>query len=209
MPLLLELFKGTGSAGKAFKGKVISVDNEKEYEPDILTDVLKLKYKDLPTPDFIWSSPPCNSFTNMALTNAKAHTVPQRVRNATTMRPLAPSAVLGDKLLNKTIEIIRYFSKKNPKLRWVIENPHGSMWKSPLMKKLPKYHTEKTLYCLYGDKRKKPTDFFSNVKLNLKEGSCGRTGKTIEYLSLCDRYKIPQPLMKQIFKQLPTAQRVS
>tara|TARA_B100000519_G_scaffold3775_1_gene3677 strand:- start:423 stop:1049 length:627 start_codon:yes stop_codon:yes gene_type:complete len=208
MPLLLELFKGTGSAGKAFKGKVISVDNEKKYNPTIHTDILKLNYKDLPTPDYIWASPPCSSYTNMALTRAKVSRDGRNQRNTDTMKPLTPSAVLGDKLLKKTIEIIRYFSKMNPKLRWVMENPHGSMWKSPHMKKLPKYHTEKTLYCLYGDKRRKPTDFFSNVKLNLKEGNCG-SKVDMAYLSLCDRYKIPKPLMTQIFKQLPTAQRVS
>lgn len=205
--LLLELFKGTGSAGKAFNGKVISLDNEEKYKPDILTDILKWDYKKIPTPDYIWASPPCSSFTNMALTKDKYHRVAPRVRNVDTMRPLAPSAVLGDKLLKKTIEIIRYFSKKNPRLRWVIENPHGSMWKSPLMMGLPKYETHNTYYCLYGDKRKKPTDFFSNVKLKLKKGNC-LAKVDISAIPLCERYAIPQPLLKEIFKQLPNAPRV-
>ena len=205
--LLLELFKGTGSAGKAFNGKVISLDNEEKYKPDILTDILKWDYKKIPTPDYIWASPPCSSFTNMALTKDKYHRVAPRVRNVDTMRPLAPSAVLGDKLLKKTIEIIRYFSKKNPRLRWVIENPHGSMWKSPLMMGLPKYETHNTYYCLYGDKRKKPTDFFSNVKLTLKKGNC-LAKVDISAIPLCERYAIPQPLLKEIFKQLPNAPRV-
>ena len=201
MPLLLELFKGTGSAGKAFKGKVISVDNEEKYNPDILTDILKWDYKKIDTPDFIWASPPCSSFTNMALTKDKTHRVAPRVRNVDTMKPLAKSAVIGDKILNKTIEIIRYFKKKNPRLRWVMENPHGSMWRSPFMKKMPKYHRELTYYCLYKDKRKKPTDFFSNVKLNLKKGSC-RAKVDISAIPLCKRYMIPQPLLKDIFKQI-------
>ena len=199
--LLLELFKGTGSAGKAFNGKVISVDNEEKYEPDILADILKWDYKKVDTPDFIWASPPCSSFTNMALTKDKTHRIPARVRNVDTMKPLAKSAVLGDKILNKTIEIIRYFKKKNPKLKWVMENPHGSMWRSPFMKKLPQYHTEKTYYCNYGDKRKKPTDFFSNVKLKLKSGSCNAKVDFTK-LKLCERYAIPQPLVKDIFKQM-------
>ena len=199
--LLLELFKGTGSAGKAFNGKVISVDNEEKYNPDILTDILKWDYKKIPTPDYIWASPPCSSFTNMALTKDTKHRIPARVRNVETMKPLAKSAVIGDKILNKTIEIIRYFKKKNPRLRWVMENPHGSMWRSPYMKKMPKYHRELTYYCLYKDKRKKPTDFFSNVKLSLKEGSC--SAKTeFSKLKLCDRYAIPQLLLKDIFKQI-------
>ena len=199
--LLLELFKGTGSAGKAFNGKVISVDNEEKYNPDILTDILKWDYTKIPTPDFIWASPPCSSFSNMALTKDKKHRIPARVRNVDTMKPLAKSAVIGDKILNKTIEIIRYFKKKNPKLKWVMENPHGSMWRSPYMKKLPKYHRELTYYCLYKDKRKKPTDFFSNVKLSLKEGSCDAK---VEFskLKLCQRYAITHLLLKDIFNQI-------
>lgn len=205
MVKLLELFKGTGSAGKVaekLKMKVLSLDNEEKYDPDIVIDILKWDYKkNVDTPDLIWASPPCSSFSNMALTKEKTHKNPARVRNVDTMRALAPSAVLGDKLLNKTIEIIRYFSKKNPKLKWVIENPHGSMWRSPLMDKLPKYHREMTYYCLYGDKRKKPTDFFSNIKLNLKEGSC-KARVDFTKLKLCDRYKLPPPLVKDILIQI-------
>ena len=205
--ILLELFKGTGSAGKSFKkitdgrGRIISVDNEAKYYPDVLTDILNFDYTKIPTPDFIWASPPCSSFTNMALTKRTTHRFAPRVRNVDTMKPLAKSAVIGDKILKKTIEIINYFFKKNKKLRWVMENPHGSMWRSPLMKKLPEYHRELTLYCLYDDKRKKPTDFFSNVKLELKTGKCNAR-VDFNKLKLCDRYKIPQRLLTSIFKQL-------
>jgi len=205
--ILLELFKGTGSAGKAFKRvaktniKIISVDNELKYKPDILTDILKLDYTKIPVPDYLWASPPCSSFTNMALTKRTTHRFPPRVRNVDTMKALGPSAVMGDKILKKTIEIINYFVKKNPKLKWVIENPHGSMYRSPLMKKLPPYFTNNTKYCLYGDLRKKPTDFFSNVDLNLKEGNCKARVK-FEDLKLCERYAIPQRLLGVIFRQL-------
>ena len=58
-----------------------------------------------------------------------------------------------------------------------------------------------TYYCLYGDKRKKPTDFFSNVKLSLKEGSCSAKAE-FSKLKLCERYAIPQPLLKDIFSQI-------
>ena len=205
MPLLLELFKGTGSSGKVadkLKMKVLSIDNEDKYDPDILIDILKWDYKkEGIRPDIIWASPPCSSFTNMALTKEKTHKAPARVRNVDTMKPLAKSAILGDKILNKTIEIIRYFRQKNPRLKWVMENPHGSMWRSPLMKKLPTYHTENTLYCLYGDSRRKPTDFFSNVKLNLKGGNC-KSKVDFTKLKLCERYAIPPPLVKDILTQM-------
>ena len=143
MTLLLELFKGTGSAGKNVKKlgwDVLSADIEEEYKPDIVEDILKLDYKKLPTPDYLWASPPCNTFSLMSLTRDKVMKHPQRQRNSETMRPLNARARLGDRILNKTIEIIRYFKRKNPKLRWVMENPHGAMWKSPLIKKLPPNH---------------------------------------------------------------------
>lgn len=205
MPLLLELFKGTGSAGKVAKKlgwEVISVDNEKKWKPDIVEDILKLDYQKLPTPDYLWASPPCNTFSLMSLTKDKRSKLPQRQRNSDTMKPLNARARLGDKILNKTIEIIRYFMRKNPKLRWVMENPHGAMWKSPLIKKLPTNARVKTYYCLYKDKRTKPTDFWSNVKLNLKEGSCRGTKLVAWTQPGCGRYFIPPSLMGDIINQI-------
>ena len=203
MPLLLELFKGTGSAGKAFKGDVISVDIESKFNPTINEDLLKLKYKELPIPDYIWASPPCNTFSLMSVTRDKVYNpnIPQRQRNSDTMRPFTPSARLGDKLLKRTIEIINYFKKKNPKLKFVIENPHGTMWKSPILKGLPKYHREMAYYCNYSDTRTKPTDFFSNVKLDLNNSVCKGTELTRK-MSMCDKYKIPPKLMREIYKQI-------
>ena len=117
MPLVLELFKGTGSWGKVFKKagyKVISHDIVEKFNPSILGNILNLDHTKLPVPDVIVASPPCNSFSNLAYA--------ARSRDAETMRPLKPQAVLGDKILAKTIQIIKYFLAKNPKLKFVIEN---------------------------------------------------------------------------------------
>lgn len=203
----LELFKGTGSFGKAAKRrgwKVVSLDNEAKYNPDILADITKWNYKGLDfIPDVITASPPCATFSNMALTKRKTFdpNKPARVRNADTMKPLNDYGRLGDRVLKATIEIINYFKKKNPNLKWVVENPRGSMHKSPLMTKLLPYETAITLYCLYGDKRQKRTQFFNNFNLKLKEGMC-RAQVLVETLPLCERYKIPQPLITSIFKQI-------
>ena len=209
MVKLLELYKGTGSFGKQAKKRgwtVMSLDNEEKYNPDILSDIMDFKYKELDfTPDIITASPVCSSFSNLALTTAtKFKAAPgyyPKVRNTNTMAPLAPSAVLGDKLLKRTIEIINYFRNKNPKLKFVMENPRGSMWKSPLMVKLKPYETATTYYCLYGDDRQKRTDFFNNFNLQLREGYCG-AAKNWSKQKLCDRYKIPQSLLSSIFKQI-------
>lgn len=214
MVKLLELFKGTGSFGKAAKRRgwqVVSLDNVEKYKPDILIDILKWNYKDLDfVPDYISASPPCGTFSNMALTKRTKFISSQesgrpgmsaRVRNVDTMKPLNADGRLGDALLKRTIEIINYFRKKNPKLKFVMENPRGSMWRSPLMAKLKPYEESITYYCLYGDTRTKRTSFFNNFNLKLKEGTCRGTESVVK-LPLCDKYKIPQPLITSIFKQM-------
>tara|TARA_R110000823_G_scaffold301545_3_gene422585 strand:- start:2872 stop:3552 length:681 start_codon:yes stop_codon:yes gene_type:complete len=219
MVKLLELFKGTGSFGKAAKKKgwtVVSLDNETKYNPDIVADILKWNYKELDfIPDVITASPPCASFSVLALTRKTKFISSQesgtpgmssKVRNSDTMKALGPSAFLGDKLLKRTIEIINYFRKKNPKLKFVMENPRGSMYKSPLMVKLRPYEESVTYYCFYRDTRTKRTSFFNNFNLKLREGSCRGTGgdmtKGAGLLPLCKRYAIPQTLITSIFKQM-------
>jgi len=69
LPLVLDLFSGTGSATQPFvecgKHRVVRVDWDRELRPDLLADV-----RDLPLecrPDFIWGSPPCQDFTRYAM----------------------------------------------------------------------------------------------------------------------------------------------
>jgi hypothetical protein len=192
--LLLELFKGTGSVGKVAKMKVISLDFDQKFKPDILTDILTWDYKTIPIPDIIWASPPCNTYGCYAYTFKE--------RNTKTAEPYSDRAKIGTAILYKTLEIIIYFKQKNPNLKWVIENPRGMMRHDKYMKKLPR---ETTSYDLYGDKRWKPTDFFSNVKLDLKPFT-----KTflkdkhvkIDDISVAERYAIPPKLVEAILDKL-------
>lgn len=188
--LLLELFRGTGSVGKvatAFGLKVISVDIEEKHQPDIAVDILELDYKQLPTPDFIWASPPCETFSVMVY---RLHE-----RNTKTAEPYSDRAKLGTKILYKTLEIIKYFVKKNPNLAFVIENPRGMMRNDPEIKNCLILNT--TYYCNYGDDRTKPTDFFSNYPLYLNETKC-KGSKKITKIPLLERYKIPPKLIEHI-----------
>ena len=136
---VLELFCGTKSFSKALKkkypgAKVITVDMNPKFSPDILTDVLKWDYKKLKfKPDFIWASPPCTEWS-LAKTTAP--------RNL----PLAR------KIVRKTFEIINHFDPP----KWVIENPVALLSKDIVMKGVPaKLH--RVDYCMYGDHSLKPT----------------------------------------------------
>lgn len=207
---LLELFKGTGSVGKAAARNgnfnVVAVDFDPKFKPDIEADILKWDYKKWYNthkwvPDMIWGSPPCNTFSPMSYR--------LRERDLKTARPLSDRARVGTALLYRTLEIIAFFKKINPNLLYCIENPRGMMRNDPRMKKLP--YLTNTYYCFYGDARYKPTDFWSNFPLDLREGKmseCFRDGKNVKSgkkfepvqgnPNMAEKYFIPQPLLKDI-----------
>ena len=66
-PLLLELFSGTGSIGKAFRDagwEVFSIDNNPDCHPTSCCDVREFDPSSLPRrPDFIWASPVCQMYS--------------------------------------------------------------------------------------------------------------------------------------------------
>ena len=150
---VLVLFSGTRSFEKIFEKKNIQVrclDIDTHFKPYYNFNILEWDYKNLNfVPDYIHASPVCKEFTQ--LKNCKNHT-----RNLE----------LGNKLLNKTLEIIEYFKNINPKMKFTIENPKGLMRKQECMKK---YNRITTSYCMYGLKYKKPTDFwYGGFDLKLK-----------------------------------------
>ena len=61
MPLLLELFSGTGSLGKAFRElgwDVFSVDNDPKAKASLCKNIMDVTPDDLPEKiDFLWASP--------------------------------------------------------------------------------------------------------------------------------------------------------
>jgi len=201
MSVVLELFAGTKSLGKVAKRKgykVISLDNEAKFKPDILVDILKWDYKREPLLKnkkviFLWASPPCASFSRLAIINKQ--------REAKTLRPLNPVGVLGNKILNKTLEIIKYFQRKNPMMFFVIENPRAMMRDMKTMKNLQR---STTLYCLYGSNMRKETDFFNNfpdgIKLNQKK-QCPRPVKLVLDMPRRLRIIVPPRIIATIWKQ--------
>ena len=198
---VLELFAGSCSfsnVAKKYGFETLTTDIEQYGEIDIVSDILKLDYKNLDfKPDIIWASPPCTTFS---VASCGTHwTAPD---GNGYREPKTKEAELGLEILVKTIEIMHYF---NPKF-YFIENPRGLMRKMLIMQPLPRYTVS---YCQYGDTRMKPTDIWTNLKFTprmCKNGaSCheaaprgSRTG-TQGLKNNYERSKIPEELCDTLY----------
>jgi len=190
---LLELFCGTKSIGKVFAGgghDVVSVDLLPEFDPTHCGDILNMDFKD--RFDVVWASPPCTTFSIASVGHHWKHGVP------------SDDAVVGNKLLCKTLEIINLVRPRY----WFIENPRGMMRKMPIMQHLPR---RTITYCQYGDSRMKPTDIWTNCDIWQSRPMCkngmtchesaprgARTG-TQGLKGAKNRSRIPEQLAVEIF----------
>ena len=152
---VLELFAGSRSIGKVCDSKGIEVFSSdwKEFDGiDYAVDINNFDTNEVPwIPDVIWASPPCTTFS---VASIGKHWDMNR-------RPKTENAVMGLQILNKTIEIIKYYKELNPNLIWYIENPRGMMRKVDAWDNI--HHLRYTVtYCQYGDTRMKPTDIWTN-----------------------------------------------
>lgn len=145
---VLELFAGSRSIGKAAEDlgyKVFSSDVNNFNGIDYVIDILDFDVTKIPfTPDVIWASPPCTTYSIAAI----SHHRPKD-------KPLSNFAKKSDKMVKRVLEIISLY----PNAKWYIENPRGLLRKQDFMKGLPK---TTVWYCKYGDTRAKPTDIWSN-----------------------------------------------
>ena len=110
---LLYFFSGTGSVGRPWREaghKVISVDLDPRYNPEVCEHILSWAYKALETPDFVWASCPC-----------------KQVSSARTKAKTPRNYPLADALVARTIEIIKYCQCRNDLLGWFVENPDTSL----------------------------------------------------------------------------------
>jgi site-specific DNA-cytosine methylase len=151
-PKLLELFAGSRSIGKEAEIQgfdVFSVDINNFNKIDLVIDILDLT-KDMIhfKPDVIWASPPCTYFSVASIGHHwyEDHT------------PKTKEALLGMKILNKTLEIFTWF----PDAIFFMENPRGKM-----RKKVKGINRTSITYCSYKTKETevvamKPTDIWSN-----------------------------------------------
>ena len=150
---LLELFAGSRSIGKEAEKQgyeVFSSDINNFAKIDYVVDINDFDVSKVPfIPDVIWASPPCTYFSVASIGKHwnKDHT------------PKSENALKGVRYVQSTLNIINYFLKLNPNIKFFIENPRGKLRKLPVVSLL-----ERTTvwYCTYGDFRAKPTDIWSN-----------------------------------------------
>lgn len=150
---LLELFAGSRSVGKTAEQlgiNVFSSDIEPFENINYITDILNFDVNKVPfTPNIIWASPPCTFFS---VASIGKH---WNIDNT----PKTQNAILGVKIVQKTLDIIKHFQSLNPSLIFFIENPRGKLRKLEVVKNIP---ITTITYCSYGDDRMKPTDIWSN-----------------------------------------------
>lgn len=144
---VLELFAGSRSIGKICEARghfVYSVDINNFEGISLVKDILDLTIEDIPfIPDMIWASPPCTYFSVASI----------GVHWYENHEPKTKEALLGLKILEKTLEIFTWF----PNSIFYMENPRGKM-----RRKVKGINRKTVTYCSYGDIRMKPTDIWSN-----------------------------------------------
>lgn len=200
---ILDLFAGTGSATQAFAelgDEVIAVELDEAFaanERDVLAldaDYILSRYGEI---DFIWASPPCQTFSVASLSKYWH-------RDRT---PKNDKALQSLELVAKTLELIKDI---NPKYGFIIENPRGMLRVMPLMADL---HRRTVTYCAYGERRMKPTDLWGlptwTARPACKSGaSCheaaprGSATGTQRIKGAKDRSRIPIELSQEIARHI-------
>ena len=146
---VLELFAGSRSFSKEAERmgfETFTCDKEPFDRIDYVCDILNFDVEKVPfRPDIIWASPPCTYFSVASIGHHwhADHT------------PKTQNALLGVKIVERTLEIIRHFQPTY----FFMENPRGKLRKLPVVAGIPR---ATVCYCQYGDMRMKPTDIWSN-----------------------------------------------
>ena len=150
---ILELFKGTGSIGKAAEARgheVVSLDIDQKTSPTFCRDITTWDYKtELGDQSFdvVWASPDCRSWSVRSYKH----------RTIADMSPKTEIARQGEAMIHRTLEIIAHVQPKY----WFIENPRGRLRHFKPMLALPR---KTVFYGDYGHDFLKATDIWTNCE---------------------------------------------
>jgi hypothetical protein len=139
-------------------------------------------------PDMVWASPPCETYS--CITRMKGggnfyyqslydksgkvvgvkprvnFSIDKRLKGHREKATLKATQHRG--FVNKTVEIIQYYTAVNHGLVWFIENPATGCIRYILDGKIKGMVENKTTYCMYSTEYRKETSIFSNMVLDLK-----------------------------------------
>lgn len=161
---VLELFSGMECVSNAFRERghdAYTIDWDLVFPSSRHCDIGQLKaeeiIRDFGYPDVIWCAFDCTTFSVAAISH-------HRRQNLETgnLDPVSEYAKKCDEVDQHCLQLIK---ELNPKV-FIIENPRGGLRKMVWMRDLWR---QTTTYCQYGFPYMKPTDFWSNVDLHLKQ----------------------------------------
>lgn len=155
--LVFDFSVGAGAPTRVFSqagDTVVAIGIDAKFDhPDTQT-FMGVRAQDLlreyGRPDFIWSSPPCVTFSVASMGHHWTGGRRQYV-------PATQAAVDNMKVVEHVRDLIE---ELNPSRGFIIENPRGVLRK---LDTLADYERRTVTYCQYGDTRMKPTDLWGTI----------------------------------------------
>ena len=152
---VLDLFSGLGGWSAPFRDRghrVTTLDVEPSFSPDIVADLMTWEPDTSYRPDIILASPPCETFSMLAIGRSWNH-------DGT---PKTPKAALALALVERTLSLAD--SLGAPYL--VVENPRARL--RTLRSGLQDLERATVTYCQYGERVMKPTDLWGRFPDTLR-----------------------------------------